>query len=112
MVIFLVLGYCPVRNALCSFTNHHGQTKEQKAPRDIKAIVEDACNAYNSGDKVIPYQEATSKTTVSLLLAVAVAVVFFACINLFKNVTVLYANRAPRGLNSIPLYLVNKALLI
>jgi hypothetical protein len=112
MVIFLVLGYCPVRNALCSVANNPVQNKEQKAPRDIKAIVEDACNAYNSGDKIIPYQEVASKTAIPLLLAIAVAVVFFAGLCLLKKVVVLYPNIAVRGLSPIPLYLANRALLI
>lgn len=112
MVIFLVLGYCPVRNALCSVVNHSPQSNEQKAPRDIKAIVDEVCNAYNSGDKIIPYQEAASKTAVPLLLAIVVAVVFFAGIGLLKSVTVLYRNIAARGLNPIPLYLANRAFLI
>lgn len=112
MVVFLVLGYCPVRNALCSIASHSAQSKEQKAPRDIRAIVDEVCNAYNSGDKIIPYQEAASKTAVPLLLAIVVAVVFFAGIGLLKNITVLYPNITARSLSLIPLYLANRALLI
>ncbi|MFC0517605.1 hypothetical protein ACFFGT_25555 [Mucilaginibacter angelicae] len=112
MVIFLVLGYCPVRNTLCSIANHSPQSKEQKAPRDIKAVVDEVCNAYNSGDKIIPYQEAASKTAVPLLLAIIVAAVFFVGIGLLKKVSVLYRNIATRSLSPIPLYLANRALLI
>lgn len=112
MVVFLVLGYCPVRNVLCSLASHASQNKEQKPPRDIRAVVEDACNAYNSGDKIIPYQEVVSKTRVPLLLAIVVAAVFLAGIALLKKLVVLYPNTAARGLNPIPLYLANRALLI
>jgi len=112
MVIFLVLGYCPVRNTLCSLASHSSQNKEQKAPRDIKAIVDDVCNAYNSGDKIIPYQEVVSKTTIPLLLAIVVAAAFFGSIAPLKRLVVLYPYPAARGLNTIPLYLANRSLLI
>ncbi|WP_121811482.1 hypothetical protein [Mucilaginibacter kameinonensis] len=112
MVVFLVLGYCPVRNVLCSLASHASQNNEQKAPRDIKAIVEDVCNAYNSGDKIIPYQEVVAKTTVPLLLAVVVAAVFFAGIVLLKKLIVLYPDTLAFNLSAIPLYLANRALLI
>lgn len=112
MVIFLVLGYCPVRNTLCSLASHSSQNKEQKAPRDIKAVVDDVCSAYNSGDKIIPYQEVVSKTTVPLLLAIAVSVVVFAGLGLFKKIAVLYPNIKSSGLKQLPLYITNRALLI
>ncbi|UOE50704.1 hypothetical protein MTO98_06400 [Mucilaginibacter sp. SMC90] len=111
MVAFLVLGYCPLRNVLCSLANHSPQNKEQKAPRDVKAIIEE-CNAYNSGDKVIPYQEVVSKTTVPLLMAIVVEAVPFAGIGLSKKVVALSPYIAVRGLSAVPIYLANKALLI
>ncbi|WPU97765.1 hypothetical protein SNE26_17195 [Mucilaginibacter sp. cycad4] len=111
MVIFLVLGYCPLRNVLCSLAGNSPQNNKQKAPRDIKAVVED-CSAYNSGDKIIPYQEVTAKTAVPLLLAVVVAVVFFTGAGVSGKVTVLYRTSAGHNLSPIPLYLANRALLI
>ena len=110
IVIFLVLGSCPVRNALCALVNHAPPNIEQKPTDDLKIIAHDICMEFGF-NKITPLHKLTSSSKALVLIAVLVTA-FFVSIGLLTNGNVLHPKLATAFLNTIPTYLRNRVLLI
>ena len=110
IVIFLVLGSCPVRNALCALVNHRPPNSEQKSTGDLKIIAHDICMEFGF-NKIIPLHKLISSSKALVLTAVLVTA-FFVSIGLLTNGNVLHPKLATAFLNTIPTYLRNRVLLI
>jgi hypothetical protein len=108
---FFVFGSCPVRNAISSLINDTSQNTEQKNAGNANVISNHTCTGYTS-DNITLFHDGTPSVNPSLpLLAVPVTALFPAP-PLFNKISFLHDVRSAPGVNSIPLYLRNRVLLI
>ena len=110
MVIFLVLGFCPLRNVLCSLINPGPQKITHNVPDHAKIIVHDDCTA-TAFNKIPPFYEHTFNGDPLIFVAILLTVFFVSNGLSTKNQFLLSKNhRYPP--NAIPIYLRNHMLLI
>jgi hypothetical protein len=110
MVIFLVLGFCPLRNVLCSLVNRVPQKIAHNVPEHAKIIVHDDCTA-TTFSKILPLYKPTSNRNPLIFVAILLTVFFVSNGLLTKDQFLLSKNhRYPP--NAIPIYLRNHVLLI
>jgi hypothetical protein len=108
---FFVFGSCPVRNAISSLINDTSQNPEQKNAGNANVISNNTCTGYTS-DEISLFYDRTSSVDPSLpLLAVHVTTLFPGS-PLFNKINVPHDALSTPGVNSIPLYLRNRVLLI
>ena len=110
IVIFLVLGFCPLRNVLCSLVNPVPQKIAHNVPEHAKIIVHDDCTA-TTFIKILPLYEPTFNGNPLIFVAILLTVFFVSNGLLTKDQFLLSKNhRYPP--NAIPIYLRNHVLLI
>jgi hypothetical protein len=110
MVIFLVLGFCPLRNVLCSLVNPGSPKIAHNVPDHAKIIVHDDCTvtAFN---KTLPFYERTFNGN-PLIFVVILLTVFFVSNGLLTKDQFLRSKNHRHPPNAIPIYLRNHVLLI
>ena len=110
MVTFLVLGFCPLRNMLCSLVNPVPPKIAHSVLEHAKIIVHDDCTA-TSFNKILPFYEHTFSGHLLIFVAILLTVFFVSNGLLTKDQFLLSKNhRYPP--NAIPIYLRNHVLLI
>lgn len=110
MMIFLALGFCPLRNALCSLAKPAPQKIVNKVPEHAKIIVHDGC-AATVINKILPFNGHPSNGNPLIFVAILVAVFFASSGLLTKDQFLLFKNhRYPSDV--VPIYLRNHVLLI
>ena len=110
IVIFLVLSFCPLRNALCSLVNHVPKKTAHAVPEHAKIISHDNCTAFTL-HKSLPFYESASNENPLIFVAVLLTVFFVSSDILTKRQFLLSQNHRC-SLNAIPIYLKNHVLLI
>jgi hypothetical protein len=108
---FFVFGSCPVRNTISSLINDTSQNTKQKNAGNANIISNNTCTGYTSDNITFFYEEASSVNPSLPLLAVLVTA-FFLALHLFNKIDFLHDVRSAPGVNSIPIYLRNRVLLI
>ena len=108
---FFVFGSCPVRNAISSLINDSSQNTEQKNSGSANVISNKSCTGYTS-DEISLFHDGTSSVNPTLpLLAVPVSALF-PHPSLYNKINVLDDTLSAPGVNTIPIYLRNRVLLI
>jgi hypothetical protein len=110
MVIFLVLGFCPLRNVLCSLVNPVPQKIVHNVPEHAKIIVHDDCTA-TAFNKIPPFYEHTFNANPLIFVAILITV-FFVSNGLLTRDQFLLSKNHRYSPNAIPIYLRNHVLLI
>jgi hypothetical protein len=110
MVIFLVLGFCPLRNALCSLANPAPQKIAHKVPEHAKIIVHDEC-ATVTINKILPFNGHISNGNPLIFVSILLTVFFVSSGLLTKDQFLLFKNHR-HSLSAVPIYLRNHVLLI
>ena len=110
MVIFLVLGFCPLRNVLCSLVNPGPQKITHNVPDHAKIIVRDDCTA-TAFNKTLPFYERTFNGNPLIFVAILLTV-FFVSNGLLTKDQFLRSKNHRYPPNAIPIYLRNYVLLI
>ena len=108
---FFVFGSCPVRNSISSLINDTSQNPEQKDAGNANVISNNTCTGYTSDEISFLYDGTSSVNPTSPLLAVPVTALFPG-LPLFNKINVLHDALSAPGVNSIPIYLRNRVLLI
>jgi len=106
---FFVFGSCPVRNAISSLIDDTSQNTEQINAGNTKGISNNTCTGYTSDEISLFHDGTSSVDPTSPLLAVPVTALFPP---LFNKINVLHDALSAPGVNSIPIYLRNRVLLI
>jgi hypothetical protein len=110
MVVFLVLGFCPLRNTLCSLVNPVPQKITHNVPEHAKIIVHNDC-ASTVFNKIPPFYEHTFNGNPLIFVAILLTVFFVSNGLLTKDQFLLSKNhRYPP--NAISIYFRNNVLLI
>jgi hypothetical protein len=94
---FFVFGSCPVRNAISPFS--------------ANAVSNHPCTGYTS-EEISLFHDGTSTVNPNLPLLAVPVTALFASLPLFSEINVLHDALSAPGVNSIPIYLRNRVLLI
>jgi len=109
IVIFLALGFCPLRNALCALAHPVSQNTNMKAPAYAKIIAHDDClTAVFS--QAIAFQKQLLNGN-ALIFAGILLMAFCAC-GIFREIAPHYSKITVPYPNVVPIYLKNRVLLI
>jgi hypothetical protein len=107
---FFVFGSCPVRNAISSLINDTSKNTEQKNTGAANVISNNTCTGYTSDSITLVHDGTSSVNPFFPLFAVLVTTPFLLH-HLFYKINFLQARPVP-GVNSIPIYLRNRVLLV
>jgi hypothetical protein len=110
MMIFLMLGFCPLRNALCSLAGPVSSKIKHKVPEHAKIIVHDDCTA-SAINKASSFYEHTFNKNLLIFVALLLTV-FFVNNDLLTKGRYLQLVNYRCSPNVIPIYLRNHVLLI
>ena len=108
---FFVFGSCPVRNAISSLINDTSQNTEQKNAGNSNVISNHTCTGYTP-DNVTLFHGGTSSVNPSLPLLAVIVTPVFPPLHLFNKISFLHEVVSAPSVNSIPIYLRNRVLLI
>ena len=108
---FFVFGSCPVRNAISSLINDTSQNQGQKNAGNANVISNHTCTGYTS-DNITLFNDGTSSVNPTLPLLAVPVTALFPDPPLFNKIDVLHDALSAPGVNSIPIYLRNRVLLI
>ena len=108
---FFVFGSCPIRNAISSLINDTSQTTEQKNAGTATAVSNHTCTGYTSDDVTL-FHDGSSSVNPSLPLFAVLVTAAFPGRQLLNNIPLQHDVVSVPGVNSIPIYLRNRALLI
>jgi hypothetical protein len=110
MMIFLILGFCPLRNALCSLANSSPQKVAHNVPEHAKIISHDACTTV-AINKNIPFNGYIFNGNPLIFVAILLTFFFISIGLLAKDRFLLFKNRRYPS-SAVPIYLRNHVLLI
>ena len=109
ILIFLILGFCPVRDFLFSALGRTPQTAQHKKISEIKTFTYHICQESGPDKKTVLAHISNASP-----LAFIAVVIFIFCTGIvnLQNMAVLYQDIAVISSNQVPVYLRNKVFRI
>ncbi|WP_426670063.1 hypothetical protein ACPPVU_02230 [Mucilaginibacter sp. McL0603] len=110
ILIFLIFGYCPVRDSLFSALGRAPQTAQHKKIGEIKTFTYHICQE-SGPDKLTPVLAHISNANPLAFIAVGILIFCTSIVDLQK-MAIRYQDIAVISSNQVPIYLRNKVLRI